>query len=114
MAGRLDEVMQNFLSDYLLAILENNPDKMIRVYSELDIIGANIDKRGLRRELKYFLDQYYGLPLKDLYIGEIMEAAMGMMVKYRIKMPPDFINKLTGEEFSEALKDLKMLLKLSV
>ncbi len=91
MAGHLDKELQGILSDYLLAVFDNDPERIIRVYGALDIIRADTDRRGLKRELRRFLDQYYGLPLKELRIGGIMEALMGLVAEYKLRLPPTFI-----------------------
>ena len=90
-AGRLDEQTVSIMADLLIAVTQNDIDKIIKGWSELDIIDMTADIKTLKNEVKTLMDKYYGLPLKELHIGEVMQEMFAVIARHRIKIPVDLI-----------------------
>jgi ubiquinone biosynthesis protein len=88
-AGRLDEQTVNIMADLLVAVTQNDVNKMMIGWSELDIIDATTNTKSLRSEVKILMDKYYGLPLKELHAGEVMQEMFAVIARHHIKIPVD-------------------------
>jgi len=89
MVGRVEEATMANMANLLIAAIETNTDKIIKALEEMEIINPEMDIKELKIEIKNFLDKYYGVPLKQLKIGTIIEEILEIMIHHQIKMPSD-------------------------
>lgn len=91
MMGRLDEEIREKGIDLFIAALERNPNKIINEMLNLGITSQEeIDTRSLKIDIKEMLEQYYGKPLKEIKLGELISQLVEISIKYHIKMPAEF------------------------
>ncbi len=91
MVGRLDTQSKDFLTDFLLAIIERDVDGIISMLLYSGDITDIPDVRGLRRDLSDFIDSYYDIPLKNVVVGRMLVEFIEIMASYRISFRPDFM-----------------------
>jgi len=89
MVGRVDEETMSNMANLLIAAIESNADKIIKTLEQMDIIIPEVDLKELKIEIKDFIDKYYGVSLKQLEIGIIIEEILGIMIHHQIKIPND-------------------------
>lgn len=89
MVGRVEEDTMSNMANLLIATIENNADKIIKTLEQMDIITSEVDLKELKIEIKDFIDKYYGVSLKQLEIGVIIEEILGIMIHHQIKIPSD-------------------------
>ncbi|HET6422002.1 MAG TPA: AarF/UbiB family protein [Geobacteraceae bacterium] len=91
MVGRLDSQSKDFLTDFLMAIIDRDVDGVISVLLYSGDITDILDVRGLKRDLSDFIDSYYDVPLQNVVIGRMLVEFIEIMASYRISFRPDFM-----------------------
>ncbi len=91
MMGRLDPQSKAFLSDFLLAVINRDVDKIISNLLYSGDISEFADSRYLRRDLADFIDSYYEIPLQEVVIGRMLVEFIEIIAAYRIRFRPDFM-----------------------
>jgi ubiquinone biosynthesis protein len=91
MMGNLDRQRLDELLSFLIAILTNDPDMMVRLFIELDIIHDETDVRALKREIKLIIDRYNHVPIGEIDIGRFIEQVFQMVIKHDVRLPADLM-----------------------
>lgn len=89
--GRLDRETVLGFTDMLMALVERDTDAVVEAYLRLGSMSEDGSRRQLKRDVEIFLEQYYDLNLDQISFGRSLEELVGIAVKYRIELPPDFI-----------------------
>ena len=88
MVGRLSAERRSQVVDLLHGLMEREVDCVVEVL--LDWAGAaNIDEDSLKLEIDGLVDQYHGVPLKELYINTILTDLTTLLRDYHLALPPD-------------------------
>lgn len=91
MVGRLDEQTKNYLQNLLSAIVERNIDKIIKIFIDAEVIDETKDTRLLRIDLNDFIDTYYGIPLGQLKIEQLLTDLIEVLRRHRIALLADVV-----------------------
>jgi len=87
--GTLDETVRDYLGLLLRGIAEKDVDKVIRAFFNMGYLDYDLDVKGLRRDLYDFLEQYYGLPLKEIRLNRVLGELFEIIRRYHIRIPAD-------------------------
>ncbi len=88
MVGRLTEERREQLIRLLLGLVRHDPKQVLDVM--LDWTGNGVqDEAGLMLDIQTFLDQYYGLPLKQLRLGSMLSDLVAILRQHRLMLPSD-------------------------
>jgi ubiquinone biosynthesis protein len=60
-------------------------DQLIR----MGMVGGQVDEDGLRRDVGRLLRKYQGLPLKAIRAGEVLQEAMPVAFRHRLRLPAE-------------------------
>ena len=88
MVGRLTEERRDQMSRLLLGLVRHEPARVADVMLDWSDDGS-ADEDGLVLEIQAFVDQYHGVPLKQLSLGAMLTDLVAIQRKYRIVLPPD-------------------------
>ncbi len=91
MMGSLDTERIDELLSFLVAILLNDPEMMVRLFLELDLVSEHTDLRGLKREIKAIVERYESVPLGEIDLGRFIQAVFEVVVKHDVRLPPDLL-----------------------
>jgi len=91
MMGVLDRQRIDELLSFLVSILINDPDMMVRLFLELDIIEETTNMRALKREIKTLIDRYYSVPLGEIDLGRFITQIFEVVTKHDVRLPPDLL-----------------------
>lgn len=91
MVGRLDGELKYRLVDLLLGVLQRDVDRIISLMLYSGEISDETDRKGLKRDLSEFIDDYYETPLGELNVGRLLMEFVDLMNAYRIKFPSDLM-----------------------
>lgn len=91
MVGRLDEQTKNYLRSLLLAIVEKDIDKIIRIFIDAEVLDDMRDTRSLRLDLNDFIEAYYGVPLYQLEIEKLLNDLIDVLRQHRIGLLTDVV-----------------------
>jgi len=88
MVGHLSAERRGQVVDLLHGLVEREADRVVEVL--LDWAGAaNIDEDSLKLEIDGLVDQYHGVPLKELNISTILADLTTLLRDYHLALPPD-------------------------
>ena len=88
MVGRLNEERRDQMIQLMLGMVRREPARVAEVM--LDWSGdVSVDEDSLILEIQAFVDQYYGIPLKQLSLGAMLTDLVAILREYRIALPSD-------------------------
>ncbi len=87
MVGRLDEETKFQLASILTGVVEQDVSGII---DSLIVMGAveEADIKRLSLDLEELMDSYYGIPLKELKMGQFLMDIINVVLQNKIKIPP--------------------------
>ncbi|MFO7188458.1 MAG: AarF/UbiB family protein [Pseudomonadota bacterium] len=88
MVGRVNERRREELVRLLLGLVNRQADQVTDVLLEWADSGTYNDE-ALSAEIESFVDQYRGVPLKELRVGDMLNDAVRILRQHRLSMPPD-------------------------
>lgn len=91
MVGRLTERDRFELIEVLGTILNRDSSGLMAALLRLGEPTADVDRRGLERDLMEIIDTYYAVPLAEMNIGQLLMAVADMVRDYHLRLPPDLI-----------------------
>ena len=92
MVGRLTEERRDQLIRLLLGLVTNEPRRVADVMLDWtgDAVGDTVvDEDGLMMEIQTFVDQYHGMPLKQLKLGTMLSDLVAILRQHRLALPVD-------------------------
>lgn len=88
MMGRISEERREQLISLLLGLVRNEPTHVAEVL--LDWAGeGEVDEAGLLSEIQTFVDQYHGVPLKQLHLGTMLSDLVNILRQHQLALPVD-------------------------
>lgn len=89
MVGRLTQRRREELLALLMGLVERNPQQVIEVLLDWtgDGHGAQLDQ--LEAEIETFVDQYYGVSLAQLSLGQMLSDVTAILREHRLALPSD-------------------------
>ena len=88
MIGRLSEQRRFQVGQLLFGLVSQDPAAVTDVLLEWSV-EAQVDEAHLQHDIGAFVDQYRGVPLKDLRIGPMLGDITGLLRKYSLALPAD-------------------------
>jgi ubiquinone biosynthesis protein len=98
LTGTLDDEMIDTLSQLAMAGFNKDVDNIIDVFIKLDVANEDMNTRKLKRDLKRFIDKYYGVSLARIEVRALIDDGFEISRKYRLKFPRDLL--LLGKTLS--------------
>ncbi|MFH7042515.1 ABC1 kinase family protein [Paucibacter sp. JuS9] len=89
MVGRLSSQRREDLLQLLLGLVERRPQAVAEVLLDWtgDEGGLHLD--GLEAEIEGFVDQYHGVPLAQLQLGQMLTDVTAILREHRLALPAD-------------------------
>jgi ubiquinone biosynthesis protein len=98
--GRVTEENMKYFSDIIIAIVEEDFDKLVEQYVNVGFLtDQTVDLEKLRRELREefteFLEPYYGMTVKQIDLGAYIERLTQISIRFKLRMPQNLylVNK---------------------
>lgn len=88
MIGRLSEQRRFQVAQLLYGMVKQDPESVTDVLLEW-AGGVDVDESRLQHDIGSFVDQYRGVPLKDLRIGPMLGDITGLLRQYGLPLPAD-------------------------
>jgi ubiquinone biosynthesis protein len=91
MTGRIGKELRGNLVDLILALVERDSDTILRLIPHLAAaVPSDLNLQRLERDVLDLMDSYYGISLKEIQIGELIYALMGLLKDHRLRLRSDF------------------------
>lgn len=91
MIGQLDEQLLDHLVVGLLAIVKKEYEILVDVIADLECFGENTDRTMLARDLRVFVNKWYGLPVRRMDMSVIFGELIETVRKNDVTLPRDFV-----------------------
>ncbi len=103
MVGILDETMVEWIIKVLKSILDKDIDLLVKSILNLNLAPPPSDMLSFKLELSDFIERYYGVPLKDLDVGNLLNEFLDIIRRYRIRFPSSLILMLRAFVIHEGI-----------
>lgn len=88
MVGRLTDQRREQLIHLMTGLVKRQPAAAADVL--LDWAGSRVaDHGGLVVDIEHFVDQYRGVPLRQIRVGEMMNELVRILRQHHLSLPPD-------------------------
>jgi len=91
MVGRLSPELRDKLGRLFLALVTQDYQSLVRLYSEIADFGTQFNFRSFRRDVERLLQPNLGRPLKEVDVGKMMMDSVRLAHRYQIRLPKDLI-----------------------
>ncbi|MCB0391664.1 MAG: AarF/ABC1/UbiB kinase family protein [Bdellovibrionales bacterium] len=91
MVGRLTHKTQEAIANILIALSQEDYDRLAYEYIDLAPYSGFVDLDNYARELRDLIAPYYGLTSKNINIGLLLMDATALAASYRIQLPTELI-----------------------
>jgi ubiquinone biosynthesis protein len=89
MVGTLDDELKSALVSMLLAFVNKDPDKLMRVFFNLDLLEETPRRTALASELARLIHYYHHMPVAQVSIGRLFLDLTSAIRRFRITLPVD-------------------------
>lgn len=87
MVGVIDTRTQEQLAGLLLAVTNQNTDRLVDAFLELGFAQQKVNRTLLRRDLEYLVSHYYEQPLGEITIGKILNDILEVIRRHYLHLP---------------------------
>ncbi|MBK8269247.1 MAG: AarF/ABC1/UbiB kinase family protein [Planctomycetes bacterium] len=91
MVGQISEDMIDKLVIGIVAAVRKDVEIVVDILAEVDALGPQTDRVALSRDLRLYLDKYYGLPLHRLDMATIFRELLETVRRNDVTLPRDFV-----------------------
>jgi ubiquinone biosynthesis protein len=91
MVGTLGEEKREQLVDLFCAIAKHDVDRAVDLVQEMGHPSRAIDDMLLRADVQDFVETYYGVPLEQLKVGNLLNDFITILVNHGLRCPADFM-----------------------
>lgn len=88
MVGRIDDELREEVEALLLAIVENDADRVTEQVLRLGSVPGDLPRERIRTDLQDFMSDYMGHPLADINVGNALTSLIEIIRRYQIVLPP--------------------------
>ncbi|SHK14315.1 ABC1 kinase family protein [Rhodothermus profundi] len=103
MVGTVDAPTQDRLALLLLAIAQQDPDRLVDAFLELGVARGHVDRLTLREDLRHFLLAYYDRPLRELRLEPLLKEALTIVRRHHLHLPTNLVLLLKTVTMAEGL-----------
>ena len=91
MIGYIDDFLQKELIKALIAFVDRDPDGLIKVLRNLELVEDSKITRALHYDIKNLINYYYNISLSQLNLATVIFELIEIIRKHNIKMPVDLV-----------------------
>lgn len=91
MMGVVDRERLDELLTFLVSVVMNDPEMMVRLFVEMDLIEDTTDLRALKRDIKTLTDRYLNVPVGEIDLGRFLNQVFDMVMRHDVQMPADLL-----------------------
>ncbi len=89
MVGVLDEELKQALVGVLMAFVARDPGRLMRVFSNLDLLDDEALRGELANDLGRLINYYSHMPVAQLSINRVFQDLISIVRQYRVSLPVD-------------------------
>ena len=85
--GRLSSQDRTVMNEVVLAIVDNDPGRLVRALERSGMVTDRTDMDRLTRDIDLMLDNYYGRPLKDIPFSQVAAEFLHLIRTHHVQPP---------------------------
>ena len=89
--GRLETKDRIGLARLLILIVQRDSEGIVDQLIRMGIAKYRVDRTTLARELRRILLRYYGLPIQDIPVAEVMNSLEPVIYKHKLRIQSDYL-----------------------
>lgn len=89
MVGRLPRALRRDLLRLLVAAVRLDTEELVAQLLRMSLVEHDVDRAGLQRDLERLMQKYAGRPLGEIRAHEVMEEAMPIAFRRRLRLPAE-------------------------
>ncbi len=89
MVGHLTEHDRLNLIRFYAAVMQLNASEVVEQLLRMGAVRGRVDRLALERDIRHLLNKYYGLPLKDIRAGDVLDEVVPIAFHHRLRLPSD-------------------------
>lgn len=87
--GRLSPNMKKHLSSFVIALMRQDTDRLIKTITRMGVVPDNVDMEKLRSDIDLLREKYYDVPLSKVSLGESVNDLFTVTYYHHIHLPSD-------------------------
>jgi len=87
MVGKLDRQLKAFVTMLITEYIQQDSAGFSEVLLAMGTAPTDLDRKRFTQEIDRILRQYYGAPLRDVRIGEILKRAIQISSRHNVRLP---------------------------
>lgn len=87
--GRLGKETRHSLSSLIICLMMDDNQGIADILIDMGAVSGKVDKKALRRDVEQLRQEYYGIPLEEVHIGEALEALWKVAARHQVRVPPN-------------------------
>ncbi len=91
LTGRIDDPNLGRLVITLVGAFSKEPEIIVEVLADMDILGDRTDRQQLRREFLQLIEKYYGLPLHRFDMQTLFYEITDLVRRNDVTLPREFV-----------------------
>jgi ubiquinone biosynthesis protein len=91
MMGRLDQERIDDLLGFLVAVLTQNPERMIRQFQKQGLVDETVDTRAMQSEISDLMDRYLGMEIMKIDVALYIQELFDIITRFKIVLPADLL-----------------------
>lgn len=89
--GYLSEEMRESIGNLLFSVISRDYAALVEEFVRIGYCEEVVDERAFERDLREIIEPYYGRPLGDLRIGEILGEGIRIGLRHKVRVPPELV-----------------------
>lgn len=87
--GQLGKETRHSLSSLIICLMMDDNQGIADILIDMGAVSGKVDKKALRRDVEQLRQEYYGVPLEEIHIGEALEALWKVAARHQVRVPPN-------------------------
>lgn len=87
--GRLSPDMKKHLSSFVIALMRQDTERLIKAINHMGIIPHDVDMQQLRADIDLLREKYYDVPLSQVSLGDAINDLFTVTYYHHIHLPSD-------------------------
>lgn len=89
--GRVDDYLKEKLGGMFIGIIQKDTDRIIDEFLDIGMVDEETSLSDFREDIEGLIETYYGTTLGQVNVSVMMNEALKVALRHRIRIPTDFV-----------------------
>ncbi len=89
MVGRLTPEMKDHFATFVIAMMRQNTDEVIKAITSMGMVPDTIDLQRFREDVDHLREKYYDVPFSQISLGQAVNDLFAVSFRHSIRIPAD-------------------------